>query len=164
MAKKKKSKKITKNQVVASHVLKQDKVNRQASEVVNTKIKTASKAKAVVVTGTSKKASMSKKGFTLPMPVSSANVAEGTTPFFSLDLGVDAFELPRNIRDLHAFYRHFSQNDEIISRALELRTVLPLSKIIVKFKKLQYIDYSKSLENVKLSLKITCCHYWRKRE
>lgn len=49
--------------------------------------------------------------------------------FYSPQLSTDYLELPRSLQERREFYRHFYNSDEIVGRAIDLHTELPLSKV-----------------------------------
>lgn len=49
--------------------------------------------------------------------------------FYSPQLSTDYLELPRSLQEKREFFRHFYAADEIVGRAIDLHTELPLSKI-----------------------------------
>jgi len=61
----------------------------------------------------------------------------GNFPFYSPQLSTDYFELPRSIQERREWYRHWYENDEIISRAIDIHCDLPLSKVTLGLPKCQ---------------------------
>jgi len=49
--------------------------------------------------------------------------------FYSPQLSTDYLELPRSLQEKREYFRHFYSGDEIVGRAIDLHTELPLSKI-----------------------------------
>jgi len=49
--------------------------------------------------------------------------------FYSPQLSTDYLELPRSLQEQREYFRHFYNADEIVGRAIDLHTELPLSKI-----------------------------------
>lgn len=52
-----------------------------------------------------------------------------TAQFYSPQLSTDFLEKPQNLRERRAFYRFFYNTNEIVSRAIDIHSSLPLSKI-----------------------------------
>src|SRR6478736_8856085 len=48
---------------------------------------------------------------------------------FSFQLGTDFLEKPQNLKEKRAVYRYLANSDEFVSRALELKVAIPLSKV-----------------------------------
>lgn len=60
----------------------------------------------------------------------SSDIATSSTfAFYSPQLSTDYLELPRSLQEKREFFRHFYAADEIVGRAIDLHTELPLSKI-----------------------------------
>jgi hypothetical protein len=57
------------------------------------------------------------------------NVMGGATNVYSPHLSTDFLELPQNITEQRAYYRHFYNNDPYVGQAIDLHTELPLSKL-----------------------------------
>jgi len=53
----------------------------------------------------------------------------GTNQFYSPQLSTDFLEKPQNLRERRAFYRFFYNTNEIVGRAIDVHTELPLSKL-----------------------------------
>jgi len=53
----------------------------------------------------------------------------GNFSFYSPQLSTDYLELPRSLQEKREFFRHFYHSDEIVGRAIDLHTELPLSKV-----------------------------------
>lgn len=51
------------------------------------------------------------------------------TNIYSPHLSTDFLELPQNLTEQRAYYRHFYNNDPYVGQAIDLHTELPLSKI-----------------------------------
>ena len=52
-----------------------------------------------------------------------------TAQFYSPQLSSDFLEKPQNLRERRAFYRFFYNTNEIIGRAVDIHSTLPLSKL-----------------------------------
>jgi len=60
----------------------------------------------------------------------SADVLDsGTSQFYSPQLSTDFLEKPQNLRERRAFYRFFYNTNEIVRRALDIHSTMPLSKL-----------------------------------
>jgi hypothetical protein len=55
-------------------------------------------------------------------------ISSSANNIFSFQLGTDFLEKPQNLKEKRAVYRYLSSSDEFISRALELKVSIPLSK------------------------------------
>jgi len=55
-------------------------------------------------------------------------MSSGANNIFSFQLGTDFLEKPQNLKEKRAVYRYLASSDEFISRALELKVSIPLSK------------------------------------
>ncbi len=121
-------KKISKNQIISSHKIDKSKIQEDLDKKTQQrKTKSVSSSSIKLATHKAMMRQMQKTGsYTVP---SSSNVAMGTSAFFSLEYSTDAFELPRTDAERHYFYRHFYQNDEIVGRAVDLSSDLPMSRI-----------------------------------
>ncbi|MBE3086161.1 MAG: hypothetical protein IMZ64_08090, partial [Bacteroidetes bacterium] len=53
----------------------------------------------------------------------------GTSQFYSPQLSTDFLEKPQNLRERRAFYRFFYNTNEIVGRAIDVHSTLPLSKL-----------------------------------
>jgi hypothetical protein len=53
----------------------------------------------------------------------------GTSNFYSPQLSTDFLEKPQNLRERRAFYRFFYNSNEIVGRAIDIHSTLPLSKL-----------------------------------
>lgn len=62
---------------------------------------------------------------------SADSIMSGNIPFYSPQLSTDYFELPRSNQERREWYRHFYENDEIVGKAIDLHTDLPLSKVVL---------------------------------
>lgn len=49
--------------------------------------------------------------------------------FYSPQLSTDFLEKPQNLRERRAWYRHFYEQNEYVGRAIDLHTMMPMSKI-----------------------------------
>jgi len=56
-------------------------------------------------------------------------IDSGQAQFYSPQLSTDFLEKPQNLRERRAFYRFFYNTNEIVRRAIDIHTNLPLSKI-----------------------------------
>ena len=64
--------------------------------------------------------------------------------FYSPQLSTDFLEKPQNLRERRAWYRHFYEQNEYVGRAVDLHTMMPMSKIRLEKPKGQnqeQIDY-----------------------
>lgn len=65
-----------------------------------------------------------------------ANVLNsGADQFYSPQLSTDFLEKPQNLRERRAFYRFFYHTNEIVGRAVDVHSELPLSKLRLAFPK-----------------------------
>lgn len=55
-------------------------------------------------------------------------ITSGANNIFSFQLGTDFLEKPQNLKEKRAVYRYLASSDEFVSRALELKVAIPLSK------------------------------------
>jgi hypothetical protein len=56
-------------------------------------------------------------------------IDSGTSQFYSPQLSTDFLEKPQNLRERRAFYRFFYNTNEIVGRAIDIHSTLPLSKL-----------------------------------
>ena len=56
-------------------------------------------------------------------------IDSGTSQFYSPQLSTDFLEKPQNLRERRAFYRFFYNSNEIVGRAIDIHSTLPLSKL-----------------------------------
>lgn len=56
-------------------------------------------------------------------------IDSGTSQFYSPQLSTDFLEKPQNLRERRAFYRFFYNTNEIVGRAIDVHSTLPLSKL-----------------------------------
>jgi hypothetical protein len=61
--------------------------------------------------------------------MSSDVMDSGTAQFYSPQLSTDFLEKPQNLRERRAFYRFFYNTNEIVGRAVDIHSTLPLSKL-----------------------------------